>query len=83
MLPILTLLYLIMCLFSVYCSGLNMLIAGKRKYNHKTLLAKCQAPEDLEKEMSSKDVAVNKEHFISLDQEQRKTFRFKRKRRQQ
>ena len=34
-----------------------MLVAGKRKYNHKSLREKCQALKDLEKGMSNKDVA--------------------------
>jgi len=35
-----------------------MLVAGKRKYNHKSLREKCQALKDLEKGMSNKDVAA-------------------------
>ena len=35
-----------------------MLIAGKRKYNHKTLLENCQSLKYLEKEMSNKDVVA-------------------------
>ena len=35
-----------------------MLVAGKRKYTHKTLREKCQALKDLEKGESSKDVAA-------------------------
>ena len=35
-----------------------MLIARKRKYNHKTLLEKCQSLKYLEKEMSNKDVVA-------------------------
>ena len=35
-----------------------MLVAGKRKYNHKTLREKCQVLKDLEKGMSNKDVAA-------------------------
>ena len=31
------------CAFFVCCSHLNMLVAGKRKYNHKALREKCQA----------------------------------------
>ena len=33
-----------------------MLVAGKRKYTHKTLREKCQALKDLEKGESNKDV---------------------------
>ena len=58
-----------------------MFVAGKRKYNHKTLLEKCQALKDLQEGMS--DIAakygVPKNIFIKLDQEQRTTFRFTRK----
>ena len=35
-----------------------MLVAVKRKYNHKSLREKCQALKDLEKGMSNKDVAA-------------------------
>ena len=35
-----------------------MLVAGKRKYIHKTLREKCQALQDLEKGRSNKDVAA-------------------------
>ena len=35
-----------------------MLVAGKRKYTHKTLREKCQALKDLEKGESNKDVAA-------------------------
>ena len=35
-----------------------MLVAGKRKYNHKSLREKCQALKDLEKGMSNKDVSA-------------------------
>ena len=73
-------------LFFVCCSYLNMLIAGKRKYNHKTLREKYQGLQDLEKGMSNKYVAANygvpKKHFINLGQEQIKTFRFTRNRKQ-
>ena len=57
-----------------------MLVAGKRKHNHKTC-RKCQALEDMEKGMSNKDVSA-KEHFINLGQKQRNIFRFTRKRKQ-
>ena len=58
MLRILTLLYTIICLFFVCCSHINLLVAGKRKYNHKTLRDKCQALKDLKKGTNKKDVAV-------------------------
>ena len=37
---------------------LKMLVAGKRKYTHKTLREKFQALKDLEKGESNKDVAA-------------------------
>ena len=46
-------------LFFVCCSYLNMLIAGTRKYNHKTLREKYQGLQDLEKGMSNKYVVAN------------------------
>ena len=45
-------------MFFACCSHLNMLVAGKRKYNYKTLREKCQALKDLEKGMSNKDVTA-------------------------
>ena len=47
-----------MCLFFICYSHLNMLVAGKRKYNYKLFREICQALKDLEKGMSSKDVAA-------------------------
>ena len=35
-----------------------MLVAGKRKYTHKTLCEKCQVLKDLEKPVSKKDIAA-------------------------
>ena len=58
MLLILTLLYSIICLFFVCCSNLNMLVAGKRKYNRKTLNGNCKVLKGLEKRMSNKVVNV-------------------------
>ena len=43
MLWILVLLYTIICFSLVCCRHLNMLVAGKRKCNHKRLRGKCQA----------------------------------------
>ena len=37
---------------------LKILVAGKRKYTHKTLCEKCQALKDLEKRESNKDAAA-------------------------
>ena len=62
-----------------------MLVAGKRKYGHKTLREKCQALKDLETEISNRDVADKygvPKHSINLGQEQRKIFRFIRKKEQ-
>ena len=44
--------------FAVHCLLFKMLVAVKRKYNHKSLREKCQALKDLEKRMSNKDVAA-------------------------
>ena len=49
------------CLFFLHVVvlfALKMLVAGKRKYPHKTLCEKCQALKDLEKGESNKDVAA-------------------------
>ena len=49
------------CLFFLHVVVLfvlKMLVAGKRKYTHKTLRKKCQALKDLEKGESNKDVAA-------------------------
>ena len=49
------------CLFFLHVVVLfvlKMLVAGKRKYTHKTLREKCQALKDLEKGESNKDVAA-------------------------
>ena len=49
------------CLFFLHVVVLfvlKMLVAGKRKYTHKTLREKCQALKDLEKGESSKAVAA-------------------------
>ena len=49
------------CLFFLHVVVLfvlKMLVAGKRKYAHKTLGKKCQALKDLEKGESNKDVAA-------------------------
>ena len=49
------------CLFFLHVVVLfilEMLVAGKRKYTHKTVCKKCQALKDLEKEESNKDVAA-------------------------
>ena len=56
MLWILPLLYTIICLLFVCYSHLNMLVAGKRTYNHKSLPWRCQTLKDLEKRMSNKNV---------------------------
>ena len=37
---------------------LKMLVAGKRKYTHKTLCEKCQVLKDLEKPVSKKDIVA-------------------------
>ena len=49
------------CLFFLHVAVLfipKMLVAGKRKYTHKTLREKCQALKDLDKGESNKDVAA-------------------------
>ena len=49
------------CLFFLHVMVLlvlKILVAGKRKYTHKTLREKCQAVKDLEKEESNKYVAA-------------------------
>ena len=49
------------CLFYLHVVVLfvlKMLVAGKRKYTHKTHCEKCQALKDLEKRESKKDVAA-------------------------
>ena len=49
------------CLFFLHVIVLfvlKMLVAGKRKYTHKTLREKCQAVKDLEKGDSNQDVAA-------------------------
>ena len=49
------------CLFFLYVEVLfvlTILVAGKRKYTHKTLREKYQALKDLEKGESNKDVAA-------------------------
>ena len=52
--------FAILCHFFVFvcCSHLNMLVAGKHKYNHKTLHEKFQGHKPLEKGMSKEDVAA-------------------------
>ena len=53
--------YVFFCLFFLHVVVLfvlKMLVAGKRKYTHKTLREKCQALKDLEKGESKKDVAA-------------------------
>ena len=54
--------YVFFCLFFLHVVVLlfvlKMLVAGKRKYTHKTLREKCQALKDLEKGESNKDVAA-------------------------
>ena len=49
------------CLFFLHIVVLlvlKILVAGKRKYTHKTLCEKCQALKDLEKRESNKDAAA-------------------------
>ena len=49
------------CLFFLHVVvlfALKMLVAGKRKYTHKTLCEKCQTLKDLEKGESNKDIAA-------------------------
>ena len=49
------------CLFVLHVVVLfvlKMLVAGKRKYTHKTLREKCHAFKDLDKGESNKDVAA-------------------------